>query len=445
MSNIVDNYNYMEPLKLVKYALDSTIALINKGEPPTKALEKVSRELELNPNYIQRVGESLNVALHYNHFKKTASDRSSDFPVADVPSITKNIFGEKETTLNTKKAQWFSPSPEEVDYNKYLTNPKFKKVANEISNTNANFDSFGTSLKGLYKKASEYISKLDKELDQLRTEKVANDAYFEACFNTLVTGFKKTAASRQAFHDFETKAVATHGERAVGYIDLIYKAANLTEDRGKHDRSAIVFNDSRELKLFDSLLKSASKVNKLKEDLSDAETYTGFQKASFKLAGYRMNSGYAEKEKTASDELADMLDVVLEKHAGAAGAVGTSLLADLFTQLGDATYGRDKKSPAFKNTKLDNVNRSTVLQELIMTDSILKHQDPKKVIQAYQQILRLAPHLAMEKEVVRSLLRSMTATQSLGPMEANQLVEGNTSYLKQHQMLHSVDDKKKDK
>lgn len=435
----------MEPLKLVKYALDSTIALINKGEAPTNALEKVSRELELNPNYIQRVGESLNVALHYNHFKKTASDRASDFPVADVPNITKNIFGEKAPNLNTKKAEWFSPSAEEVDYNKYLTNPNFKKVAKEISETKADFNEFGTSLKGVYKKAAEYISKLDKELDALRTEKVSNDAYFEACFNALVSNFKKTAAARQAFHDFETKAVATHGDRAVGYVDLIYKAASLNEERGRHDDKSIVFSDSRELKLFDSLLKSASAMNQLKEKLNDVETYVGFQKASFKLAGYKMNASYAELDKTASEELADALDSVIEKYAGAAGAVGTSLLTDLFNQLGDATYGRDKKSPAFKNTKMDNVNRSTVLQELIMTDSILKHQDPKKVIQAYQQILRLAPHLAMEKEVVRSLLRSMTATQSLGPMEANQLIEGNTSYLKQHQMLHSIDDKKKDK
>ena len=129
-----------------------------------------------------------------------------------------------------------------------------------------------------------------------------------------------------------------------------------------------------------------------------------------------------------------------------AGPVSASLLTDLYGQLSDATYGRDKKSPTFKNTKMDDITRTTLLQELIMTDPILKHQDPKKVIQAYQQILRLAPHLAMEKEVVRSLLRSMTAAQSLGTMEANQLIEGNTAYLKQHQMLHGgADDKKKDK
>ena len=95
----------MEPLKIVKHALDSTIALINKGTEPTAALEKISRDLDLNPNYIQRVGESLNVALHYNHFTKTASDRSEDFPVANIPEVTKAIFGTIEKTNIQKKSE----------------------------------------------------------------------------------------------------------------------------------------------------------------------------------------------------------------------------------------------------------------------------------------------------------------------------------------------------
>ncbi len=432
----------MEPLKLVKYALDSTIALINKGTEPTSALEKISRDLELNPNYIQRVGESLNVALHYNHFTKTASDRSEDFPVANIPEVTKSIFGETNKTSIQKKSEWFSPSAETIDYNKYLTNKAFQKVAGDISKTVAS-DSYQTSLKGLYKQAADYISSLDRELDVLRTEKVANDAYLEACFNALVNGFKKTASARQSFHDFETKALSEHGDRAKDYLDLIYKAAGLTEVRGTRDEHKMFFDKTKELNMFDSLLKSAAQVGELSQKLQDTELFVGFQRASFKQAGFKLHSNLEETEKTASENYADFLDTVLEKIAG---PLTSSLLTDLYSRLDDATYGRDKKSPTFKNTRMDDINRSTLLQELIMTDSILKHQDPKKVIQAYQQILRLAPHLAMEKEVVRSLLRSMTAAQSLGTMEANQLIEGNTAYLKQHQMLHAVnDDKKKDK
>ncbi len=151
-----------------------------------------------------------------------------------------------------------------------------------------------------------------------------------------------------------------------------------------------------------------------------------------------MHKEAALRNKTASDQLADSLGDILTKVG--TGALTGSLVQDLYGQLSDAAYGRDKKSTTFKNTSLDNMDRSTVIQELVMTDPILAKQDPRKVISAYQQILRLAPHIAKEKEVVRSLLRTMTAVDGVGPMEANQMVEANSNYLKQHQMMHMTED-----
>jgi Glu-tRNA(Gln) amidotransferase subunit E-like FAD-binding protein len=212
----------MEPIKLVKYALDSTVALIAKGEHPTSALEKVARELELNTNYIQRTGEALNVALHYDHFKKVASaDKAKEFPVADIPGVQKNIFGAKEKTLAQKKAEWFPKATLDIDYNSYLTNPAFKEQTNNILKTAANFDSFKTSLTGQYKKAAEYIDVLNKTIDKLKTEKVSHDTYLESSFNNLVKHFKKEAAARTAFHEFESQAYSAHGKRVAPYLDLI--------------------------------------------------------------------------------------------------------------------------------------------------------------------------------------------------------------------------------
>jgi hypothetical protein len=434
----------MEPLKLIKYALDSTIALINSGDTPTPALEKVARELDLNPNYIQRVGEALNVALHYNHFNKTAGDnRSSDFPVADIPIITKSIFGEVEKTAAQKHSEWFCTQPEEIDYNRYLANTKFKKTAAQIENTKANFDSFDITLKGQYKKASDYIQDLERQLDELRTEKVANDAYLEAVFNATVKQFKKTAQARMSFDNFETKAYTDFGDRASGYVDLIYKAAELNEPRGIQDKKAINFDGpSRELELLGSLLKSAEKSIELKNELADAEVYVGLQKAMFKQAGYGLYAGLAQQEKTAASAFADRLDTVLEKMAG---GIRDSLVTDLIGQLSDAAYDRDKPSVPFKNSKMDDLNRASLLQELIMTDPILRHQPPQRVIQAYQTMLRMAPHLAEDREVVRALLRQLTATQSIHPTEANQLIEANTNLMKQRQLMHSTNPKKENK
>lgn len=435
----------MEPLKLIKYALDTSIALINQGSQPTSALEKTARELDLNPNYIQRVGEALNVALHYNHFNKSAAaNRADDFAVADIPTVTKTIFGEKEKTAAQKHSEWFGKQAEEIDYNKVLTHKGFKKQAEEIKNTDADFDSFDITFKGQYKKAADYISRLEKELDEIRTEKSANDTYLEAVFNATVNHFKKTAASRMAFHDFETKTFADHGERSKEYVDLIYKSAGLTEDRGIHDTGAINFEKSRELDLFDSLLKSASRSIELRDKLAEAEGYVAYNKAVFKHAGMKLHPDALKFEKEAASTLADIFEMMLEKDAFA-GGIKESLIMDLYDQLSDAAYDRDKPSVAFKNTKMDNLNKVTMVQELMMTDPILRHQPPQKVLQAYQTMLRMSPHLAADKEVARALLRQLTATQSIAPTEANQWIEANTNLMKQQQMLQGVNPNKKDR
>lgn len=434
----------MQPLQIIKHALDSTISLINKGEKPSSALEKVAKELDLNSSYIQRTGEALNVALTYGHFK-TASDKSVDFDIADIPAITKNIFSEREKTANQKKAEWFPEVQEDVDYNKFLTNPGFKKSAAEIKKTNANFDSYETSYKGQMKKAVDYMSRLDREVDELQTEKVANEFYVENAFLNLISGFKKTAEARVPFHEFESQAYATYGERAVPYIDLLYKSAELSEERGERDAKYINFTPCRELNVFDSFLKAAAQKAELQASLIDAEQYVAQQKNNYKQACYKLNPMAMAFEKSACEALIDDLDDLV-KEAGDDRPGGMGRIHELIEKVYNTATKQDVKSPVFKNTSMDNRERMMLLQDLIMTDDILKKQDPRKIIQAYQQILRLAPHISLEKDVVRAQLRQMLAGQALHPTDANQLVEANTNMMKQHQLLHSVENgEKKDK
>lgn len=434
----------MEPLKLIKTALDSSISCITNGASPTSALEKVARDYSLNPNYIQRVGEALNVALHYNHFSKQASAKAEDFPVADIPAVTKNIFGGKEQTLAQKKASWFPTAVAEINYAKFLTDASFHKTAAAIEKNIENYDSFDTSVPGQYKKAADSIARLEKELDEVHTEKVGNDAYLEAVFNANVNYFKKSAAARISFASLEKQALTEFGDQAKDYLDLIYKAANLNEPRGSADSSGMNFEAGKELSLFSSLIKSASAAAELKTKLADKELFVGLHKAMLKKAASKMHPTFQWQEKTAAEQLAATIDLMLEKEAFGAG-IKESLVMDLYNQLADAAYDRDKPSVPFKNTKMDNLNKITMVQELIMTDPILKHQPPQKVLQAYQTMLRMSPHLAADKEVTRALLRQLTATQSIAPTEANQWIEANTNLMKQQQLMHSSMSNKREK
>lgn len=419
----------MEPIKLVKHALDSSIALVKKGSAPTEALQKVAKELDLNKEYIQRTGEALNVALTYNHFK-TGSNKAETFPIADIPSVIKSAFAEEKVE---KKASVVQSDLHNINFNRRLTNPKIKLASGElVSNKTDAYNTYETSLKGQYKIASNYISRIEKELESMEVEKITKRAYLEAAFNALTKEFKKTAGARIPFHDFESRTFAIYGERAEPYIDLIYKAAELKEERGsKEIKKLAEEGEERPFQIFSSLLKCATDINELNRELEDARGFVAAARVTFKQAGLALHPRERDSAIAECNDLADKIAEQIEKEAKS-----QDLLSYLFNSYSDAKKGA--KSSTFKNTNIDNRERTMLLQELIMTDPILAHQDPKKILTAYTQILRLAPHLAKEKEVVRSLLRELTATQSLAPTEANQLVEANTNFLKQHQLMKST-------
>lgn len=426
----------MEPIKLVKHALDSSIALVKKGSAPTEALQKVAQELDLNKEYIQRTGEALNVALTYNHFK-TGSNKADTFPIADIPHVIKTAFA---SDIVEKKASVVTSDLHNVNFNRRLTNPKIKQASAEIlTNKKDNYSSYETTLKGQYKIASDYISRIEKELESMEVERVTKRAYLESAFNALTKEFKKTAAARIPFHDFESRTFAVYGERAVPYIDLIYKAAELKEERGAQEIKKLAEEGTeRPFQIFSSLLKCAADMSALDKELEDARSFVAAARVTFKQAGLKLHHAERNSAVNECNELADKIAEQLEKEAKS-----QDLLSYLFNSYADAKKG--SKSSTFKNTNIDNRERTMLLQELIMTDPILAHQDPKKILTAYTQILRLAPHLAKEKEVVRSLLRELTATQSLAPTEANQLVEANTNFLKQQQLMKSTSGGDKDK
>lgn len=424
-------------MKLVKQAIDSTIALIKAGSAPTDALEKVARQLNLNPNFIQRTGEATNVALHLNHFK-TAEDRSSDFPIADTVKVTKAIYGEEPVE---KSASWFPSVTPQINYNKRLSDKKFIKQAGEIASSAPAPVVTKHQIKEQLMKSANYISRLKKELEAIQVEKKGNDIYLEGMFNAVVNDFKKSAAAREPFHAFETAAYANFGDAAVPYIDLVYKTAGLKEDRGTHDKFKFASDtNSPQLNKFAALMKLIAKSKELAVELKEASEYVETVDQCYKEACYKLAPEYSGVTKSACNELINDIQDLLVKEAGPMSKSVVEHFLSKYNNTGES------KKPVFSNSSNDNNERVTMLQELIMTDPILAHQDPRKILSAYQQILRLAPQMAKEKEVVRSLLRQLTATQSLAPVEANQLVEANTNLLKQHQLFHSQsggDDKKR--
>lgn len=457
-----------EPNILIKSALSDAVQKVNEGMTPSEALKKVAFDLDLNPNYIQRTGEALNVALHYKHFK-TASDRSADFEIADIPKVIQDVFTVSEKTASEYVSEHFSGNESNdtvFNYNRILSNPVYKQAYLEIAQAKETQESYPTTLERVYEKSANYIQKLNKEAELADVSKISAEFDLNHKFSVLCDEFKKEASYRTSFEEFESQVFTKHGEAAVPYLDLLHKAAQIKEDRGVHDSKYVMFDVCKEAHMFDSLMSSATdyiSTAKTAEEIHSNLSYEqAYLKEAHKLMGKQAEAlqpnkiassvenvddstgeeaeptdpVLAEIKKKASDpEYAvapsysedPVLKEAMEKEAFGFGRLFGDLLNEPLRDTVSSSFRRPVTKP---NLTLDNMERKLLLQELMLTDPILSKHNPAKVARAFEQLLRLSPELSKEKEVVRAELRAMMASQALSKFDADLMTKLDTGMLK---------------
>ena len=457
--------NTKNPDALVKFAVTDIVNKINAGSTPQEATEKVARELELNVNFIKRASEAVNVALHYNHFKKHANEKADTFPIVDAQVVTDNIFGKTEKTASQFKSEEFSSfQTTEITpkFARYLEAGPHKVAYEKILGEKAEFK-FPLSEQGVYAKSASYIRDLKKTAEDKEAQ--AQEANFEVSrtFCNILEKFAKVEESRAPFEEFESQAYSTYGEKAVPYLDLLYKTSHLKEARGKHDTNYKMFSPAKETISFGTFLKKAEVLAGITKEAEDAKHNYEFEKKYvdktfkergcdlFKQAHSDIDASLLDKIEADMKKEAEQIDKLAEedpviaqikqKRDSESKKVNErieKIAGYLESVLG---FGQDRyeaaKKPApipFSNTPDDNRERAFMLQELSATDPILSKLPTHKVVDAYQQMLRISPELSKEKEIVRSFLRSSTAGQAIDPFMGGQLIDANTSLLKQHRM-----------
>lgn len=468
-----------EPNILIKTALNEAVQKVNEGMTPTAALKKVANDLDLNPNYIQRTGEALNVALHYKHFK-TASDRSAEFEIADIPQAIEETFTVNEKTAAEYVSEQFSTGEDNdtvFNYNRILSNPVYKRAFLEIAEAKETSDSYPTTFSTVYEKSANYIKKLAHAADEAQVSKVAAEIELNNQFSALADEFKKDAAYRVAFEEFESQVFAKHGQAALPYVGLLHKTACPGEERGVHDAGYMMFEQSKQAAMFDSLMETAALYIETEKQAAEADEDFAFEKSYMQEFGRMLGKQAAKEEpevteednahekaeteeeeekehedpvlaeikkkaskrneELASEEALDpVLKEAMEKDAfgglGGFGGFGKMLTDIAHAPITDALSALSKKpaSMARPNLTLDNMERKLLLQELMLTDTILSKVPPARVARAFEQILRLSPEISKEKEVVRAELRAMVSTQALSKYDAELMTKLDTGMLK---------------
>jgi len=476
-----------EPNILIKTALNDAVQKVNEGMTPTAALRKVASDLDLNPNYIQRTGEALNVALHYKHFK-TASDRSTEFEIADIPAAIEGTFLRSEKTAAEYVSEEFSvgdASATVFNYNRMLTNPVYKRAFMEIAGATETHDSYPATFNTVYEKSANYIKKLSKTAEEAEVTKVGAEIELNEKFSSLCDEFRRDAGYRTAFEEFESQVFAKHGSASLPYINLLHKTACPHEERGVHDDAYMMFDQCKEAQWFDSLMLAATTMVESEKKAAEALDNLSFENSFVKECRMLMGKVGAEKEESAAHENAETAEeeakeekteneeedpvlAAIKKKASVSELEATANYSDdpvadkamekeaifgkLLTFGGLLQHGGEsfagmmhppvseafnhhfrapKGPPPIKpNLTLENMERKLLLQELMMTDPILSKVNPAKVARAFEQLLRLSPEISKEKEVVRAELRAMVSSQALSKFDAELMAKTDVGMLK---------------
>lgn len=447
-----------EPNALIKAALFKAVEHINNHkDSPEEAVTKVAKEFDLNPGFIEQVSRGLNTAMTYNHFKN-AEDKAANFPVVDAEKVANEIFSAPVKTKQKQASEYFGVedyASAPINFNKILNNPSFQSGYAKMG-SNKEDKANDLTERGLFEKAAIELRDLEKQANDFATQKRSSQLQIDAKCEKLIHHFKKNAAYRIPFEEFESQVFAQRGEEAIPYLDLIYKAADLKETRGVHDNSYWTFELSKEAESFNNLFDELNKyaeISLFEKEATDLfnDTKQKFDSINKLVGGYSFKKEAAEVKKKLINKATEKLpEKVSEAELNYLEALTLTVkelsnlekqslekksfspLDILFEKIKEVN--KSKGGGGFKNKTLDNIERTAVIQELLMTDPILKKESPHKVISAFEAILRIAPQISREKELVRALLRQIVSQQAIGPFEANQLTETDINMMKQKLM-----------
>lgn len=401
----------------------------NQGSSPTEALVKVANDVELNPEMVRRVSEMLNVSLTRN-FLKSASDKTSTFPLADAESAIKQVFTE---TTNSKVAavDWGSSEGSFTVEAIYSNDAPFSFSKTASVKPTGNLADLVRQAEGAKGQLRLEISKLAQ--DQLSSETRALDHY------TRLVGHFTQSHNTSSYATFENQSFMDYGDKVAGILDHVFAHLPENTERGDTDYSkeASYFEPSDANRLFDALIlethTSATIVDALhakRAELRDFES---------KIEQYYLHAlGGAQKKASSALSLLDFkkkadLSVGLpfaNPLEAAIGAHNTQSAGSYATGLEKEQEGLYKRPKDEADMEVDNIRRQAILAELMSNDDVISGQQPEHVRSAYETLLQISPKSTLHREVVRSVLRNATAQQAVDPFTAKQLSDLEGQHLK---------------
>jgi hypothetical protein len=427
-------------------ALDSAVSHFNGGLDDNASVVKAASDYDFNKDQTLRLMETYNTAKTIS-FLKTADDRSQSFSTAKPDDVLPALFDADEILKAAAPV-------EHHDYSFYAEAPSQQKTAGDYSILDDAAAEFSDdSLESVSHYALHRIGELKKTAGFCEDQKIMTGEVYDRTLQKIAQYLKPDYLEESLFPQAEValhvmyKDAGDHiAEEIMAYLPADTKRANA---RDKAVRISIFDVEHPSL---NGLLKDAHDCRTQWSKFASLEQHYNTESTSYEK-GFKRAMHLETEDTDAFDEINDIFteDFASGLKSAQEAPASSSTLANVTGDaraattagLGLAQKGlasvADKatnmvampkvdvagalanpKAREAKGTadKMKNLQRQLILEELMVTDPVLKGENPDSVSRAYQTLIQIAPDVSLNREVARSILRQSVQSVAVSPYDA---------------------------
>ena len=435
------------------------VDLVDAGSTPNQALAKVAQDQQMKPGFVKSCASAYNTGRQLSkwHGGKTASERMTTFPLADADVVIQELWGEKRAS----EIQSRSISSARFQSYREMEKPAYDILDMMTKQAGCSASDGKKKAKVDAKALLNGKQKAYQKMGAARDAMYAAESAMNVHVHALETYFKKMAIDRLPFAQVEHGASSMFGEPATKLMTYLHGCCESEKRAADLPPTWSGFNQPvrRSLEPYRSIelaVKSATEYVKLKSEFKKAaEAYklaeTSCEVYSANISDVSDDSDDGDDDSMEmditevkddleqineiNDELEDLADDT-EKEAGIlegilggsaygfTSGVGKSLV-DSPEKLLERQV-RNLESPDHMEELRKIRSRAMLAGFLSDPDNPISQHDPDEVLEHYNNLVKLAPHVSEQPEVVSSLLqrRLVGQTQPFELMETVKLNKG---------------------
>lgn len=440
----------------LKDALTSAVSYFQDCGDPNEACVKAANDAGFNQDQADRLVETFNTARVICHYK-AAADKTSPCSLADKATVHAGLMTpdavEKAAEYDTYDYGCYKVA--EVDYvvpeikiaEFVVTDAPLSKEASDwlavraLETVRECVKTAEEEARAAYAMSDELAEKIASALSRNASiddvhDRVARIVTAYALDDRYAPGVEKVAEFLPAASDPDMSLLKKYASMHVidvsdlaGVVEAIKEAADFAAEGAALEAYAVEMRKSaQEAPL--TLSDLPSDRNSL-DTLLLKERILGENSRRLMQPQSRSSSGGGSKG-----------------GGGGSGKGGGGMATSFLAYLADTAKSYHDTGAAERIEKatagVNNLRRQLILQDLLVRDKVLSQEDPNAVIAAFRSVNQISPDTTLNKEVLRSMLRSVVQSVALSPYDAKTLADVDKARHQAYDQVQRASDRRED-